>query len=75
MEAGNLNWKKIKELAEMALKNGNDFSINISKDGDVDINISKSNYISYTPYTKTTTTPLSNPQPDWDTTKDLKITC
>lgn len=44
MDVKNLSWKQIKELAEIAIKNGNDFSLTLSADGDCSIDISKHDY-------------------------------
>lgn len=44
MNVKNLSWKQIKELAEMAMKNGNDFSLTLCADGDCSLDISKHDY-------------------------------
>jgi len=50
MDVKNLSWEQIKELAEMAMKNGSDFSLTLCTDGDCSLDISKRDY-------KITTTP------------------
>ena len=40
MDAKNLTWEQIKELADMAMKAGNDFSLMIEADGDCTLKIS-----------------------------------
>ena len=44
MDVKNLSWEQIKELAEMAIKNGSDFSLTLCADGDCSIDISKHDY-------------------------------
>ena len=41
MDVKNLSWEQIKELADMAIKAGNDFSLTMETDGDCTINISR----------------------------------
>ena len=41
MDVKNLSWEQIKELADMAIKAGNDFSLTMEVDGDCSIDISK----------------------------------
>ena len=53
MNVNNLSWEQIKELAEMAIKNGSDFSLTLCKDGDCSVDISKHDY-RITPITTTT---------------------
>ena len=48
MDVKNLSWEQIKELADMAIKAGNDFSLMMGVDGDCSINISKRDY-TFTP--------------------------
>ena len=52
MDVKNLSWEQIKELAEIAMKNGNDFSLTLWADGDCSLDISKHDY-SITPITTT----------------------
>lgn len=52
MDVKNLSWEQIKELAEMAIKNGSDFSLMLETDGDCSVNISKHDY-RITPITTT----------------------
>ena len=44
MDVKNLSWEQIKELAEMAIKNGSDFSLMLGVAGDCSIDISKHDY-------------------------------
>ena len=44
MYVKNLSWEQIKELAEMAMKNGSDFSLTLCADGDCSLDISKHDY-------------------------------
>ena len=44
MDIKNLSWEQIKELAEMAIKNGSDFSLMLGADGDCSLDISKHDY-------------------------------
>ena len=44
MDVKNLSWEQIKELAEMAIKNGSDFSLMLGAAGDCSIDISKHDY-------------------------------
>lgn len=44
MNIKNLSWEQIKELAEMAIKNGCDFSLMLEADGDCSVDISKHDY-------------------------------
>ena len=44
MDIKNLSWEQIKELAEMAMKNGSDFSLMLCADGDCSVDISKHDY-------------------------------
>lgn len=44
MDVKNLSWEQIKELAEMAIKNGSDFSLTLCADGDCSVDISKHDY-------------------------------
>lgn len=55
MDAKNLTWDQVKELAQIAMDNQNEFSLNVSKDGDISIEISKP-YNSYYPITTTSPT-------------------
>ena len=55
MNANNLTWDQIKELAQVAMDNQNEFRLDISKDGDVSIEISKP-YNSWYPITTTNPT-------------------
>lgn len=41
MDVKNLSWEQIKELADMAIKAGNDFSLTMETDGDCTIDISR----------------------------------
>ncbi len=52
MDVKNLSWEQIKELAEMAMRNGNDFSLTLCADGDCSLDISKHDY-TITPITTT----------------------
>ncbi len=52
MDVKNLSWEQIKELAEIAMKNGSDFSLTLCADGDCSLDISKHDYR----ITSTTTT-------------------
>ena len=52
MDASNLSWKQIKELAQIAMDNHNEFCLDINKDGDISISISKP-YYRYQPITTT----------------------
>jgi hypothetical protein len=52
MDVKNLSWEQIKELAEIAMKNENDFSLTLCADGDCSLDISKHDYR----ITSTTTT-------------------
>lgn len=44
MDVKNISWEQIKELAEIAIKNGNDFSLIVGVDGDCSVDISKHDY-------------------------------
>lgn len=44
MDVKNLSWEQIKELAEMAMKTGSDFSLTLCADGDCSLDISKHDY-------------------------------
>ena len=44
VQKNNISWEQIKELAEMCVKNGNDFSLMLNADGDLSIDISKHDY-------------------------------
>ena len=55
MDAKNLSWEQIKELAEIAMKNGSDFSLTLCADGDCSLDISKHDY-RITPITTTNPT-------------------
>ena len=44
MDVNNLSWEQIKELAEIAIKNGSDFSLTLCADGDCSLDISKHDY-------------------------------
>ncbi len=44
MNVNNLSWEQIKELAELAMKNGSDFSLTLCADGDCSVDISKHDY-------------------------------
>ena len=50
MKASNLTWEQIKELAEMALKNKCDFSLDIT-DGDMNVCISQTDDPKYSKIT------------------------
>ena len=52
MDVKNLSWEQIKELAEMAMKNGSNFSLTLCADGDCSLDISKHDY-RITPITTT----------------------
>ena len=52
MDVKNLSWEQIKELADIAIKNENNFSLTLCANGDCSLNISKHDY-----RTPTTTTP------------------
>ena len=54
MDVKNLSWEQIKELAEIAMKNGSDFSLSLCANGDFSVDISKHDY-TITPITTTTT--------------------
>lgn len=43
MKANDLTWDRLKELVRIASRNGDDFSLNISSDGNIQIDITKSN--------------------------------
>jgi hypothetical protein len=73
MNANNLNWDQIKELANMAIKNNSDFVLSIDKNGDVRLNITPQSNVSNYPYwppCSPTITYTTNPKQ----TKDYKIT-
>lgn len=53
MDAKNLTWEQIKELVQVAMDNQNEFHLDISKDGDVSIEIHKPCNLYY-PITTTT---------------------
>lgn len=55
MDVKNLAWEQIKELAEIAMKNGSDFSLTLCADGDCSLDISKHDYR----ITPITTTPIA----------------
>lgn len=59
MDVKNLSWEQIKELAEIAMKNGSDFSLMLEADGDCSVNISKHDY-RITPITTTPTVTWNN---------------
>ena len=62
MDIKNLSWEQIKELAEMAMKNGSDFSLTLCADGDCSLDISKHDYR----ITPMTTTPMTgSPSITW----------
>ncbi len=61
MNVNNLSWEQIKELAEIAMKTGSDFSLTLCADGDCSVDISKHDYRT----TSMTTTPTAT----WD--KDI----
>lgn len=61
MDIKNLSWEQIKELAEMAMKNGSDFSLMLCSDGDCTLDISKHDY-SITPIT---TKPMTGTAIPW----------
>lgn len=63
MDAKNLSWEQIKELARIAMDNQNEFRLDISKDGDVSIEIYKP-YNSYYPITTTTPITINTPLDD-----------
>ena len=44
MNVKNLSWEQIKELAEMAMNNGSDFSLTLCTNGDCSVDISKHDY-------------------------------
>ena len=44
MDVKNLSWEQIEELAEIAMKNGSDFSLTLCADGDCSVDISKHDY-------------------------------
>lgn len=44
MDIKNLSWEQIKELAEIGMKNGSDFSLTLCADGDCSVDISKHDY-------------------------------
>lgn len=60
MDIKSLSWEQIKELAEMAMKNGNDFSLTLCADGDCSLDISKHDY-RIAPITTTPSITLNNP--------------
>ncbi len=60
MNVNNLSWEQIKELAEIAIKAGSDFSLTLCADGDCSLDISKHNYF-ITP----TTTPVATWESDY----------
>ena len=59
MDVKNLSWEQIKELAEMAIKNGSDFSLMLGAAGDCSIDISKHDYT----ITPITTNPITTTNP------------
>lgn len=63
MDAKNLTWDQVKELAQIAMDNQNEFHLDISKDGDVSIEIYKP-YNSYYPITTTTPITINTPLDD-----------
>ena len=63
MDAKNLSWEQIKELVQVAMDNQNEFRLDISKDGDVSIEIYKP-YNSYYPITTTTPITINTPLDD-----------
>ena len=66
MDVKNLSWEQIKELAEMAMKNGSDFSLMLCADGDCSLDISKHDY-RITPITTT------SPTVTWKSTTPINI--
>ena len=60
MDIKNLSWEQIKELAEVAMKNGSDFSLILSVDGDCSVDISKHDYETI-PITTTPAITWNNP--------------
>ena len=65
MDAKNLSWDQIKELAQMALDSENEFSLDVTKDGDVNINISKPS-TPYYPITINQPLDLGKPYVTWE---------
>ena len=72
MDVKNLSWEQIKELAEIAMKNGSDFSLTLCADGDCSLDISKHDY-RITPIA--TTTPISGINIGDEPNNPYKITC
>lgn len=72
MDAKNLSWNQIKELAQMAIDSGNEFSLDVTKDGDVNINISKSS-IPYYPITINQPFDFGKPYVTWEDNNTSKI--
>lgn len=66
MDVKNLSWDQIKELAEMAIKNGSDFSLMLGADGDCSLDISKHNY---------KTTPMTGTAIAWNGGINKAIPC
>ena len=60
MDANKLSWEQIKELAEMAIKNGSDFSLTLCADGDCSLDILKHDY-RITPITTSPSITWNNP--------------
>lgn len=74
MDAKNLSWEQIRELAEIAIKNESDFSLTLCADGDCSLDISKHDYTRIT--TNSTITPLTtNPTITWDDGINKAIPC
>ena len=78
MDVNNLSWKQIKELAEIAMNNGSDFSLTLRANGDCSVDISRHDY-SITPITTTPSITWNNPLTPIKTGDDpnipYKITC
>ena len=81
MDVKNLSWEQIKELAEIAMKNGSDFSLTLCVDGDCSLDISKHDY-RITPITTTpsitwnnSSTPIPGIDIGDEPNNPYKVTC
>lgn len=66
MNVNNLSWEQIKELAEIAMKNGSNFSLTLCADGDCSVDISKHDY-------RTTPITTTNPSITWSDSKIVPL--
>lgn len=72
MDVKNLSWDQIKELAQMAIDSENEFSLDVTKDGDVNINIFKPSK-PYNPITITQPFDFGKPYVTWEDNTTGKI--